>query len=238
MPYTWLLFDADGTLFDFDRAEFLALRHTFEETGHGFQARYAETYERINTQLWNDLEAGKITPGLLATRRFDLLFEELGLQQNGTDFSGRYIKNLGNCPDLLDGAEQVLDELQGRARMMLITNGLKDVQRSRVAKSTIKHHFVDIVISEEIGHAKPDRRIFDEAFRRMDHPAKEEVLIIGDSLSSDIRGGNLYGIDTCWVNPAGRACPPDLRCTYEITHLHELPALLKPVLRLSVQPTL
>jgi FMN phosphatase YigB (HAD superfamily) len=109
---------------------------------------------------------------------------------------------------------------------MLITNGLKEVQRPRLARSAISGYFADIVISEEVGAAKPDARIFDAAFQRMGHPRKADVLMVGDSMSSDIRGGKAYGIDTCWFNPASKLRELDVDSRYEIADLCELVDLL------------
>ena len=111
--------------------------------------------------------------------------------------------------------------------MLLLTNGLTDVQRPRFKASTIGHYFEDWVISEEVGVAKPDPRIFDIAFQRLGGPDRREVLIIGDSLTSDMAGGVAYGIDTCWYNPTGRAADPGLAITYQIQDLDQLPGLLR-----------
>ena len=113
--------------------------------------------------------------------------------------------------------------------MVLLTNGLKAVQRPRFARSALRECFHDVVISEEVGFAKPDPRIFDIAFERMGQPAKEEVLMVGDSLNADIRGGIGYGIDTCWFNPEGapREGGSELAIRYEIRHLGELASLIR-----------
>ena len=118
--------------------------------------------------------------------------------------------------------------LHGRAKLALITNGLKAVQRPRFAASALSEYFDVIVISEEEGVAKPDLRIFDIAFTRMGWPAKSDVLIVGDSLTSDIKGGSDYGIDTCWFNPNGNPRHLDMQIRYEIQHLSELPKHLLP----------
>jgi HAD superfamily hydrolase (TIGR01509 family) len=110
----------------------------------------------------------------------------------------------------------------GQVGLVLITNGLKEVQRSRLARSTISDCFSDVVISDEVGAAKPDVRIFQVAFERMGNPEKADVLIVGDSLTSDIKGGNEYGIDTCWFNPAQLVCDQDVEIQYEIRRLDEL----------------
>lgn len=227
MKYKWLLFDADGTLFDYDKAEGFALRSTFDMLGLGYEAHYGEVYRRINAEIWLDFEAGKITQRRLRTRRFELLFDAIESDCDPAEFSKRYLANLALGTDLIEGAEDVIMSLHGRVGLLLITNGLADVQRPRFAKSTVGHYFSDVVISEEVGAAKPDPAIFEVAFAKMDFPAKADVLMVGDSLSSDIRGGLNYGIDTCWFNPEGRPYESGVMADHEISELRDLLLLLE-----------
>jgi putative hydrolase of the HAD superfamily len=133
-----------------------------------------------------------------------------------------YLANLAQGTYLLDGAEEVVQALHGQVGLLVITNGLKEVQRPRLANSAIAAYIDAVVISDEVGFSKPDPRIFDIAFQKMDHPAKEEVLMVGDSLTSDMPGGIAYGIDTCWYNPDQRPRPPELDICYEIQRLVDL----------------
>jgi FMN phosphatase YigB (HAD superfamily) len=110
--------------------------------------------------------------------------------------------------------------------LALITNGIKEVQRPRFVQSALKDYFTVLIISEEVGTAKPDPAIFEAAFVQMGHPHRDEVLIIGDGLTSDIQGGYNYGIDTCWFNPTRAPRPVNIASQYEITHLTELIPLL------------
>ena len=222
MKYDWILFDADGTLFDYCKAQAAALESTFMLRGIPFSGEIIELYSEINEKIWSDFENGRITSDRLRTKRFEILFGTMGIESDTGSFSTSYLSALSSRTDLLDGAQDLLDSISGSTRMVLITNGLKDVQRARVANSSIGHHFEDVVISEETGYAKPDRCIFEVAFDRMGNPGRDRVLMVGDSLTSDIRGGNNYGIDTCWFNPSGKACDQDVRIDYEITRLDEL----------------
>jgi 2-haloacid dehalogenase len=226
MKYKWLLFDADGTLFDYDRAEATALQRTFEQAGQPFEPRYAEAYRQINRQIWLEFEQGRISQKALRTQRFEQLFALLQIDLDPVAFSASYLGYLAEGTYLVDGAEQVIRTLHGQVGLMLITNGLKEVQRPRLARSAISGYFADIVISEEVGAAKPDARIFDAAFQRMGHPRKADVLMVGDNMSSDIQGGNDYGIDTCWFNPEGNPRELDVDSRYEIADLWELVDLL------------
>jgi 2-haloacid dehalogenase len=221
MRYSWILFDADGTLFDYDSAEAAALAETFDDFGHRLLPEHAEAYRQINGHMWAEFERGTMTQARLRTERFEALFESVGINEDPASFSETYLKLLSLRTELIDGAEEIVAGLAARARLMLITNGLADVQRPRFRASTIHHHFVDMVISEEVGAAKPDPRIFDAAFEIMGGPPRSQVLMVGDSLSSDIAGGNSYGVDTCWFNPS-RAGGGDVVPTYEIAALVEL----------------
>jgi 2-haloacid dehalogenase len=230
MPYTWFLFDADGTLFDYDKAEPVALANTFAQFGYAFDPAYADAYRAINAQLWRDFELGRIEQARIKALRFAQLFAATGLTAppDPVAFGARYLENLGNCTHLIAGAEHVIAVLGGMARLALITNGLQIVQRARLAQSPLGSAFAVVVISEEVGASKPHPGIFDVAFARMGQPPKDAVLMIGDSLTSDMRGGVDYGLDTCWFNPSGAPRPADLPITYEIRALDELPALLVP----------
>ena len=226
MKYTWLLFDADDTLFDYDKAEVAALQGTFDLLGLPYEEPYARVYRQINGDIWLDFEKGRISQQRLRTKRFELLFDAFHIECDPSEFSVRYLENLASHADLVDGAEELVRELHGRAGLLLITNGLADVQRARFARSTVLPYFADVVISEEVGAAKPDPKIFDVAFSKMGLPRRDEVLIVGDSLTSDIRGGNLYGIDTCWFNPGRRPRDPGVEIRYEIGELGELLGIL------------
>jgi 2-haloacid dehalogenase len=220
--YTWLLMDADGTLFDYDKAEASALQTTFEATGYPFDLGYLELYRSINGRMWRAFEQGLITPDAIKVQRFEHLLRIIEVEHDPPDFSRTYLKHLSNVADLVDGAEETVRALSQRVGLVLITNGLQAVQRARIAKSTIGDCFTGIVISEEVGFSKPHAGIFDIAFQTMNHPDKADVLMVGDGLTSDIRGGNDYGIDMCWFNPQRRPRPVDVRVQYEIERLCQL----------------
>lgn len=221
-PYTWLWFDADGTLFDFNRAEGLALQKSFELVSVPFKDDYLFIYQGINQQLWQALERHEISPADLRVRRFELLLETLQLAASPDHMSAVFVEQLGLCADLVDGAYEVLTALQGKYHIAILTNGLQAVQRSRLARSTIQDYVEHLIISEEVGAAKPKAAFFDVASARCGQPPKSEVLMIGDSLSSDIQGAADYGVDTCWFNPSGGVRPADLPITYEISHLRQI----------------
>lgn len=220
--YTWLLLDADGTLFDYDKSEAAALKKTFADAGQEFEAGYIGIYRSINGSLWRDFEMGRVTPDEIKICRFERLFRAIGKAGDPAAFSKTYLRHLAEAADLIEGAEAVLHALYSHVGLVLITNGLQAVQRSRLARSGIARYLHAIVISEEAGFSKPDSGIFDVAFQEMKHPPKNEVLLLGDSLTSDISGGIRYGIDTCWFNPHCRPLPEDMVMTYEISRLEQL----------------
>ncbi len=220
--YPWLFFDADGTLFDYNRAEATALQNTFELLNLEFEDGYLDTYRQINHGLWQALERQEIKQDILRVRRFELLLQALQLTGSPDHLSNTYVEQLGLCAELMDGAYDVLQALYKTSRIAIATNGLQAVQRSRLEHSTIRKFIAELIISEEVGAAKPGPAFFDAAFARTEHPAKSDVLIIGDSLTSDIQGGVDYGIDTCWYNPINELKPENLPITYEIRHLREL----------------
>ncbi len=222
MKYTWLLLDADGTVFDFDRAAKEALAAACQQSFQHFEPSYEAIYEQINTRMWQAFEAGHISQELLRIKRFEVFFEAINVSGDPDAFGQFYLCSLAADARVFPGTEGVIRQLAERTNLMIITNGLKEVQRPRFARASINECFADFIISEEVGAAKPDVKIFDEAFRRMNHPQKSDVLMVGDSLTSDIKGGNNYGIDTCWFNPAGRKCDQEVAFDYEIGDLAEL----------------
>ena len=225
--YPWLWFDADGTLFDYNAAETIALKNTFHSLKLPYQDGYLEIYRQINNDLWRALEQQEITPAALRLRRFELLLETLRLSSSYEKMSNVYVDQLAICAELMDGAIELLQILHQKSKLVIVTNGLQAVQRSRLAHSPIKDFIIDIIISEEIGVAKPHVAFFETAASRLGNPPKADILIIGDSLTSDIQGGVNYGIDTCWYNPASEARTNDLPITYEIRHLRELLKILE-----------
>ncbi|BCG57566.1 YjjG family noncanonical pyrimidine nucleotidase [Paenibacillus sp. URB8-2] len=224
MKYEVILFDADDTLFDYGQAESYALREAFNQFGmpSGFDI-CAPAYKEINKALWRDLELGLISSAVLRVERFTRLFAAHGLDLDPESFSASYLNHLGEGIFLVEGAAELCDELAG-CRLAVITNGIKEVQYSRIQGSPLRDTFAHIIISEEVGSQKPERGIFDHAFARLGLTAedKHKVLIVGDTLTSDIQGGISYGIDTCWFNPSGKPRDPEIIPTYEIRSLSEL----------------
>ena len=224
--YQWLIFDADGTLFDFRLGETIALQQTTRMHDVAYSSDLHESYSAISAELWRQFELGEISLMHLRVVRFERLFAELGIDLEAESFNLDFMEALGRQTQLLPGAEAVVRDLSSRFRLLLATNGIAMVQRPRFAGSSIRRYFEDVVISDEIGVAKPQTGFLEEAFSRMGEPSKSEVLMIGDSLSSDIAGGVNFGVDTCWFNPDGFALDGSPKPTYEIADLTEIDAIV------------
>jgi len=221
--YRAVLFDADDTLFDFNGAEAEAFHGL--AVSIGLQVPLEEAYAAYrcaNAQAWRDLEAGLLDFASLKVARFQALFSRLGVERDAVEASRTYLALLARSARLLPGAREVLESLSGRLPLALVTNGLREVQRGRIEGQGLEPFFRCILISEEIGIAKPDPAFFREACRRLEvEPAA--ALCVGDNPVADIRGAMDAGLDACWCDFHGRDYPPTLpRPTCVIHGLSEL----------------
>lgn len=225
--YRWLLFDADGTLFDFESAQEGALVECWTAAGHPRDEALLERFREINAELWHRYERGDTTQERLRLERFERLLGATGRTGPAEALADSYVECLARRGTLYDGVAELLEELRRRHVLALVTNGIAEVQRSRVRLSGVEELFASVVISGEVGAAKPDERFFDAAFESLGRPPREEALIIGDSLSSDVEGGRRYGVATCWLNPSGAAMPEGVEPpTHELRRLADLRTVL------------
>lgn len=209
-----VLFDADGTLLDFLKSEAEAVREALVLDGIVPTDETVSLYSDINSELWRKLERGEIEKKVLLYRRFELLYEVLGARGNARLTAERYMSALATKGYMLKGAEDMLRALYGRVKMYIVTNGVEFIQRGRYARCGMEKYFENIFISDVIGVEKPDVRYFEYVDEHIGGIDKKRTLIVGDSLTSDIRGGINYGIDTCWYNPAGKPCPDGMNITF------------------------
>lgn len=227
MKYEWILFDADNTLFDFDRSAHRALKHTFADFELPFEEGLIDLYHDVNHQCWQAFEQGQMDAVKLRTERFRLFLERAAIQREVKTMSTAYLQHLAQGHDLITGAQALLDRLFSKFKLVIVTNGLKEVQRSRFQLAQFNKYFQAIIVSDEIGVSKPNPAFFNYAFEQIGHPAKTSALMVGDSLSSDIKGGNQYGLATCWYNPKQKENTyPDIQPTYELQDLMELENIL------------
>ncbi len=225
--YNILLFDADNTLFDFPKGEQVAFNKTCTSYGIKATEELIATYQKINKPLWQELEKGTITKEDLVVRRFKLLFDHCNISCSPEDFNRDYLYNLGEASQLLPYAHDLLQELSRDHRIIIITNGVADTQRRRIASSTIAPFIGDIIVSEDTGYQKPNSEFFDYTFKKCNIPSKESCLVIGDSLGADILGAMNYGIASCWFNPMGLDCPDQYKPTYIASNLMEIISIVE-----------
>lgn len=222
-----IFFDLDGTLLDFQAAENRAILGTLARLGVPPLPETAARYSAINQAQWELLEEGKLTRPQVLLRRFDLLFGELGLDRSSREAQSIYEELLSRGHDYLPGAQALLERLYGTYRLYLVSNGTAYVQARRLRDSGIRRYFTDIFISEEVGYDKPARAFFDRCFAAIPDFHRERALIVGDSITSDMRGGINAGIRTCWFNPRRRPQPADVPVDLELERLEDLPPLLE-----------
>ena len=228
--YYCILFDADNTLLDFDAAESKALADTLRNYGIEPDAETVQIYRTINGELWRQLEKGQIRRDKLMAERFTRFLKAVNAAGSGAEMNQYYLDQLSTHPDL--AAPNVLDvmkELAEGATLAVVTNGFDRVQSRRVAESGLKEFVEEVFVSEKLDSEKPNRKIFDTALRSLGVENRERVLMVGDSLTSDIQGGINAGLDTCWFNPSHNENPGKVCPTYEIETLEELyPLVMEP----------
>lgn len=221
--YAIYLLDADNTLFDFGKAEKNAFRRTFEAlSGRPCTEELYACYSRLNSALWEALERGEITKPQLQQTRFARFLREQGLSGDGDAWNEAYLDRLAEGNFLFDGAEETCRRLSAHAPLYIATNGVTRVQKRRLRESAIAPYVSGIFVSEEAGAEKPSRIYFAHVFRQLGQPPREKVLMVGDSLTSDMTGGRNYGIDTCWYNPKEKPLPGDCAVTWQIARLSDL----------------
>ena len=224
--YKWALFDADHTLFDFDKASEEALSEVLAEHGADWEQGMYTDYKRINVQCWMEHEQGLINRDTLVYERFKRYFNFRNLDLDPVATQKEYLRRLGTKPYLMPGAEDMMNLLQGKVKLGYITNGMTEVQRPRMEKIDWHKKFDVIVIAGEIGHSKPHRGYFEYVHNQLNAPSHEEVIVIGDSLSADIEGALSFGYHTCWYNPDADPCTLAQEPHFTIAHLEELENIL------------
>lgn len=226
LPYKLLLFDADETLFDFKKALADSLSKSLESFGLPCNEETVKTYDDINEKYWRLYEHGKITREQLRKGRCKEFFKAINACCDQKKFDDIYLENLGYCPFLFDGAEKLCNALSKRYKLAIVTNGIASMQKKRIKRSSVNVFFEHIFISEDAGYQKPDARFFDYALSFYPDLKREEILIIGDSLTADIKGGSNAGIATCWLNRDGKTADGEYKIDYEVRSYDELERLL------------
>ena len=223
----FLFLDLDDTILDFHKAERIAIAKTIRDFGVEPTEGVLNRYHVINKWHWEQLELGTLTRAEVLVNRFAALFSELGEEVDARKCAKVYEKNLSIGHYFLPGAEEAVEALSKKYRLYLASNGTASVQKGRMTSANLYRFFEKVFVSQEIGHNKPSKAYFDGCFAQIPDFDPKKAMIVGDSLSSDIKGGINAGIATVWVNPNHLPANPDIPADYEIEVLSQLEALLE-----------
>ena len=222
-----IFLDLDDTILNFTAGEAKALSQTLREAGIEPSEAILDRYHIINIAHWELLEEGRLTRDEVLVQRFEQLFREMNIHYSGRDLCQRYEYLLSKQHAFMPDAEQLLRELSSKYRLYLASNGAAAVQNPRLDDAGIRKYFQGIFISEEIGADKPSKAFFDACFAAIPNFRVEEAAMVGDSLTSDIRGGHNAGLRTVWFNCHGKEPRADIRPDYVIQNLSDLIPLLE-----------
>ncbi len=215
-----VLFDLDYTLFDSEASEREALNMTLHDYGVQPTDETITLYKAINKRLWKLLEKEDIGLEYLRVNRFEQLLEALDESKDPEALADSYTTNLGKCGGFYPEAKPLLERLQGEVKLAIVTNGVSETQRSRLEIHDYERYFDAVVVSGEFGIAKPNPSIFNEALNLLGLSKDENVMMVGDSLSSDMEGARISGLISCWFNPESDQDNTDV--DYTIKSLSEL----------------
>ncbi|MFA6060553.1 MAG: pyrimidine 5'-nucleotidase [Taibaiella sp.] len=220
--YDWILFDADGTLFHFD--DFKGLQKMFESYAVKFTEEDYKEYQVINKPLWVRYQKNEITAQELQQMRFKVWGEKLNVAPKV--LNSAFLSAMADTCGPLDGALDLVTALHGKFKLGIITNGFTELQQIRLERTGFDKYFEILVVSEEVGVAKPHQGIFDHAFSRMGNPSRDKVLMVGDNLDSDIVGGLNAGLDTCWFNGDNKPDSEHIKPHFKVSSHKEIEQLI------------
>lgn len=222
--YKYILWDLDGTIMDFTYSQNMAIKALFKKYNLGdCSDEMLDVYSGINHKYWEALERGEVIKSEMLVSRFVDFFSMYEIDVSVANaFNSDYQTELGEYVAFEDGAKEVLEAFKDKYVNLLVTNGTKIAQTKKLKTSGLENFFDEKYISENIGYEKPSVEFFDFLFEKENIKDKSEAIIIGDSLSSDILGGNNADIDTCWYNKSHKANNSNAKVTYEINNLKEL----------------
>ncbi len=226
--YTTIFWDLDQTLLNFDLSMDYAIRAVFGRYELEINDEIVARYDVINRSYWNQLELGEITKEELRSGRFRTLFEVLGIKHIlPEEMAAVYEKELGSVFFYMDGAKELVTSLRAEGyRQYVVTNGINATQENKMKLSGLDQIMDGVFVSELMGYPKPRKEYFDACFALLPDVRREECILVGDSLTSDMRGAGNAGIASCWFNPENRDKDVDVHTDYEIQRLDELSAIL------------
>ena len=232
MQYKYLLFDADGTLYNFEKTEENAIKWTWEQYNIPQNEETVGCFMRNNSKAWSMIEQGTLTVERLKTIRFEWVFSELKLDIDPKKFAQSFMDNLGKTGELLPNSLEVLKELKRRGyTIYILTNGIYQVQSKRFTLPEVDGIFDRIFCSEKMGVSKPKKEFYDIVFSELgfSEEQRKQSIMIGDSLSSDIQGGINAGLDTIWFNPNKLPQKPNIKPTHEINDIRQVLDFFPPL---------
>ncbi len=222
--YKYLLWDIDGTILDFLASEAYAIRALFQKYKLGACSdEMLQRYSQINVKYWEALERNEMTKPEILVGRFREFFEQIDIDPELAEaFNRDYQLTLGDHLVFVDHADEILQSEKGKYVLIAVTNGTKIAQTKKLRQTGLDQIFDAVFISEDVGVEKPNAAYFEYVFQKMGISDKKQVLLIGDSLTSDMKGGQIAGIDTCWYNPKHSVNSRNIPVTYEIDHLSKI----------------
>lgn len=218
-----ILYDVDGTLLDFETQEEVALSYCFKKYNLGeLSEEKLELYKRINLDYWEMFEKNLITKEKLVVKRFEDYLEALGVKLNAEEVNDTYFSKLGDTIVFKDNSYELVKSLKGKIKQYVVTNGAIRVQKTKLAKSGFDKLMDDVFISDEVGYQKPRKEFFDAIKNRLGDIANDEILIVGDSLTSDMKLADNCNLISCFYNPKKKDYKVDFKIDYEISDLNEV----------------
>ncbi len=220
--YKTILFDIDDTIIDFNIDQKKAFEEAFHSIGYHCDEEMYKDYTIINAHMWEQLNEGKLSLQELCVKRFEVFFKKYNIPEEPKKFDRLLTLGFQKTGTPIKGAKEVLETLKQHFELVVTTNGPKDQQYHRLDNANFSQYFSKIFVSEEVGYNKPHIQYFEKVFAEIENKDKSSILIVGDSISSDIRGGNNAGIDTCWFNRKHKENHTNCIPTYEINQLEEV----------------
>lgn len=221
-----LLIDLDNTLIDFNECARHSIINAFSELGFDYSPVVFDTFIEENVKIWKRLELGEITKPQLRADRWNIILNRLGIDFDGTILEEMFENGVAQGAYPVDGAYELLDYLKDKYNLYIVSNGFRFVQESRLKIGNFNKYFKDIFVSEDIGIPKPAKEFFDYCFEHLGYPDKKDIMLIGDSLTADIKGGCDYGIDTIWYNKNGEENLSPVKPTYTVIKLRDIKNIL------------
>ena len=227
--YTTVFWDLDQTLLDFDRSMEYALQAVFAQYGLKINEEMTARYSVINRSYWLRLESGELSKEQVTVGRFRTFFEELGITHvSPEELNVDYQRELGSVFLFMEGAKELVALLKERGyRQYVVTNGVNATQANKMRLSGLDRIMDGVFVSELMGYPKPRKEFFDGCFAALSDVDRNKCILVGDSLTSDMRGAENAGIASCWFNPEKQEKDVDVRTDYEIRRLEELISILE-----------